>query len=124
MMARILSPEEWSKIEDLELSQLLRSCAPENAAVIVVEDDGEIIGAMGVLQITHLEGVWVKPERRKGVVLRPLLRMAMALARARGESFMFGGAANGDDRMDGLIRRLDGHPMPLRFYAMPVKEYN
>jgi hypothetical protein len=124
-MARILRPDEWPKVEHLDLSMLVSRCSPENVAIVVVEDEaGEIVGCMGVLQITHLEGVWVKPELRRGIILRPLLRMAMALARTRGEVFVFGGAADGDDRMDGLIRRLEGRPMPLKFYAMPVKEYN
>jgi hypothetical protein len=123
MRTRILPPEEWDRLRVAELPALLPYVAPQNIAVIVVEtDDGEIVGCLAALQVTHLEGVWVKPERRRGVVLRGLLRQAMALARVRRESWVLGGATAGDEQMDDLIRRLGGAPLPVSFYTMPVKE--
>lgn len=122
MRTRFLPPEEWHRVKGLEVSALLPHVAPHNIALIVVEDDaGEIIGSLACLQVTHLEGVWVKPERRNGVVVRALLRQAYELAKCRAEEFVIGGAADGDGAMDGYIGRLGGAALPLKFYALSVK---
>jgi ribosomal protein S18 acetylase RimI-like enzyme len=122
MKTRILRPDEWGKVPlDGDMPSLLPFVAPQNIAIIVVEDDaGEIVGMLSALRVTHLEGLWVKPEYRGRMVAWDLYRQAMALAGVRDESWVVGGAADGDDTMDGLIRRCGGNPLPLRFYSMPV----
>jgi len=121
MKTRILRPDEWGRVPINEMPSLLPFVAPQNIAIIVVEDDaGEIIGMLSALRVTHLEGLWVKPEYRGRMVAWDLYRQAMALAGVRDESWVVGGAADGDETMDGLIRRCGGNPLPLRFYSMPV----
>lgn len=122
MRARILPPEEWARVEG-DMPMLLPYVEPQNIAIVAVEDDeGKIIGCLSALQVTHLEGVWIAPEHRgHGGALRALLRQACAIPNARGEHWVFGGAADGDAVMDRYVRRLGGVPMPLRFYAMRVE---
>lgn len=114
MRARILRPEEWSRLDNAPLLPYVR---PENAAVVVVEDDGQIVAALTVLQVTHFEGLWVSPERRGNPgVMRSLLRLASALVSARSEKWVFGGAA--DDRTRGFMERLGGKQVPMELYAL------
>jgi ribosomal protein S18 acetylase RimI-like enzyme len=119
---RILRPEEWGQIPLLkEMPSLLPFVAPHNITIMVVENDaGEIVGLLHALRVTHLEGLWVKPEYRGRLVAWELYKQALALANARDESWVVGGAADGDERMDDLIRRCSGTPLPLKFYSMPV----
>jgi len=118
MRTRILPPEEWGRLDE-GLSTVLNSV--QDASMIVVEDDtGRIIGTMGVLRMTHFEGLWIAPEHRRGYVLGRLLRGAEGLAREKGETWAIGGAADKDELMDGLIRRRGGSELPLRFYVMPL----
>lgn len=120
MRTRILPPEEWHRLNVGELPALLPYVAPQNIAVIVVEDDdGEIIGCLSALQVTHLEGLWIKPGQN-GIVGRALLRQAGALARVKHEDWVFGTVGDGDDRMDGIMRRLGGHPVKARLFSMGV----
>ena len=121
MRTRILQPEEWHRIPTPDLPLLLPYVAPQNIAVIVAEDDkGEIIGCLSAMRVTHLEGIWVKPEHRGGMVAWALYRQAVALADVRHEEWVFGGAAEDDERMEDLIQRCGGSQLPLKFYSMPV----
>ncbi len=122
MKARILRPEEWSRLNTPDLPALLPYVEPQNIAVVVVEDEaGEIMACVSVMQVTHFEGLWIKPERRGNAgIFRALIRQAYAVPRVRGERWVFGGAGLHDDKMDVVCRRLGGKPLPLEFYAMPV----
>lgn len=121
MKARILPPEEWSRINSPSLPELLPYCEPRNIAVCVVENEDEILASVCALQVTHFEGLWIKPEHRGNAgVFRSLIREAYAVPRARHEQWVLGGAADGDERMDTLCGRLGGQRLPLKFYVMPV----
>jgi hypothetical protein len=91
-------------------------------AVVVVEDEaGQIVGSVQVAQVTHFEGLWIKPEVRGNPgVMRALIRQAAAIPRVRGESWVIGGAAEGT--MQGFNERLGGKRMAQDFYALWVGE--
>lgn len=120
MRARILGPEEWGRLEqETENTPILPYVLPRNMAVCVVEDEGKIAGTLSVVQATHFEGLWIKPQYRGNAgVMRALLRQASAIPRCRGESWVFGGAAEG--KMQGFNERLGGVRLPLDFYALWV----
>ena len=122
MKARILKPEEWQRIDTPGLPELLMYTEPQNIAVVVVEDDaGEIVACVSALQVTHFEGLWIKPEKRGNAgVFRSLIRQAFAVPRTRGERWVLGGAEDGNECMDALCSRLGGQALPLKFFSMPV----
>jgi len=122
MNTRILSPEEWQKINSPGLPDLLMYTEPQNVAVVVVEDDaGEVMASVCALRVTHFEGLWIEPKHRGNAgVFRSLIRQAYALPRMRGEHWVLGGAANDDTRMGDVCCRLGGQKLPLSFFAMPV----
>jgi N-acetylglutamate synthase-like GNAT family acetyltransferase len=48
--------------------------ADDDAHVIVVEDDGRLVGCVSLVRMWHAEGIWITPAlRTKGTVLRRLL---------------------------------------------------
>lgn len=122
MKARILQPEEWGKINAPAIPETLIYTEPKEIAVIVVEDDdGKVVASICAMRVTHLEGLWIAPEYRKHPgVFRALKRLTYAVPRVRGERWVFGGAADGDELMASICERLGGKMMPLKFYAMPV----
>jgi hypothetical protein len=122
MKARILGPEEWDRLKGQDLPALLAYVEPQNAAVVVVEDDaGQVVASVCAMRVTHFEGLWIAPEHRGNAgTFRALIRQAFAIPRARGESWAFGGAADADEQMDEMCRRLGGHPLPVKFYPIPV----
>lgn len=122
MRARILRPEEWSKLEPHGAPGTLPFVEPRNIEVVVVEDDdGAIMACVQALRVTHFEGLWIAPEHRGNAgVFRALIRQAYAVPQSRLERWAIGAAANGDGRMDVLCNRLGGQPLPMHLYAIPV----
>jgi ribosomal protein S18 acetylase RimI-like enzyme len=118
MRTRILDYEAWDRLKlEAEANPLCEYATPENMDVVAVEDEaGKIIASLGVIRMTHLEGLWVAPKYRKNPgVMRALLRQAFTLAQTRGEKWVLGGAAN--DEMRGYGSRL-GKRLPMDFYRM------
>lgn len=122
MRARILRPEEWGRINSPELPALLSFVDPGNVAVVVVEDDaGEIVASCSALQTTHFEGLWIEPKHRgNAAVVRQMIRQLYAVPRSRGEKWAFATADVACEQMDSVCRRLGGHPMPVKFFVMPL----
>lgn len=117
MRARILRSDEWQNAEAF-MAPLMPYIRPESADIVVVEQDGRIVGQLGLLRITHLEGLWISPEHRGNAgVMRALIRQAGALLQLRGEDWVIGSAAS--DQMRGFGERL-GKQIPMELYAMWV----
>lgn len=120
MITRILPKTEWHKLTESGLPELLRHVNATDADVVVVEENGKVIGTLGLVKLMHFEGVWIAPEKRHGYVLGRLLHGAEQLAMERGETCALGAAMDDDERMDDLIRRRGGVPLPIKVYAMPL----
>lgn len=119
MRTRILAPDEWDRLEGTELPPLLPYISPDNAAMVVVEDEGKVVASLAVLRASHLEGLWISPDKRGNAgVARALLRQAAELVRIRGEQWALGGCS--DDRMRRLIGKLGGVQVPVELYALWV----
>lgn len=110
MKARVLPPEEWSKLERTGV-KVVTGLHPKDQHVVVVEDaEGKVIACMTVLRATHLEGAWIDPEHRNAGVTRRLMGLSWAIAGALGTEWMFAGAA--DERMRDILGRLGGVKVP------------
>jgi GNAT superfamily N-acetyltransferase len=122
MRTRILPHEEWERLEAESLPPTFPYS--DDVAVVVVEDDsGRIVGTLTAVTIVHLEGMWIDPEHRgKGGVARALVRQATAVARHRGDRWVLGGMANGDERMERILARLGGVRIPATFWALGIGE--
>lgn len=117
----MLQLEEWERIRPLGFPPPLPCAGP--AEVVVIEDDaGAVIGSLGVMAVTHIEGAQIVPEHRGDAgVMRALLDRAGEVARARGETWVMAGAADDDEAMRGYLGRLDGNEIPARFFAVAVE---
>lgn len=93
---------------------------PSDVDVVVVEEDGKIVAAWTVMNVVHLEGVWVDPEHRRAGVVRSLIRTALAKARDRGQHWAFTGA--NDDHTRDIITRMGGKLVPMETWVLPLGE--
>lgn len=72
---RVLDPSEWPRLKGTEAEQLWPHLDPAKAQVMVVERDGQIVGAWTLMQVLHCECLWIaESERGRASVFRRLLR--------------------------------------------------
>ena len=119
MMLRVLPPEEWSRLEGTEAESVWETFNPNNTRVLVVEDDGKIVGTWTMLRTVHAECVWVDPKYRGsyGVTSR-LLKGMRSVAKEWDVHSVITGSVSSD--VTNIIERLGGIPMPCESFVLPL----
>lgn len=100
MITRVLPPEEWPRLVGTSLDPLWRDCNPSFTEIIVVEQDGQIVGSIALLATLHAECAQI----RGGIgVRRALWRALQDRVKHAGGSAVWGAAI--DDDMRSLLER-------------------
>jgi GNAT superfamily N-acetyltransferase len=122
MTIRILPQEEWSRLEVTGMPPFVPYVKAEDVDVVVAEDAGQIVASVGVVKLTHLEGLWLNPDYRKSGVgaaaLRGVVRRAADVAKLDGSKFVLAGSA--DDKMAGLVASFGGKKVPMSLHVLTV----
>ena len=119
MIARVLPPGEYGRLERTGVQTLAPYVRAEDLATVVVEDGEKVVACMTVLRATHFESVWVDPEARNAGVVRALLKEASRVARQWTDDFVFGGAEN--DVMRETLGRLGAIWLPYDPCLLPLR---
>jgi hypothetical protein len=118
---RMLPPEEWSRLKGTEAEPAIPHLDPANTRVVVVEDDGQIVGCWVLVRVVHAEAVWIAPTHRtKFGVVRRLIAGMKTLARGWGAKGVVTAAVSDDVRR--LIAKMGGAQLPGEAYVLPVGE--
>lgn len=121
MITRVLPITEWDKLPE-SLDPIVMKLLPSRSRVVVVEDDGEIVGHVLVFMIAHAECLEIAPKyRKKASVLRRLLKGMYAAANELGVDRVW--AASVSAEMTGILAHpsLSGTPIPALSVVLPVK---
>jgi len=120
MTTRILPPDEYPRLAGTELETVWPTL-PDGAAVLVVEQDGEIVGCWAAFLLAHVEGVWVAPAHRgkTSVARRLLVGMRRTLAEQFGASGALTAAVSDDVR--GILDGLGATKLPGDHYALSLE---
>jgi hypothetical protein len=117
--SRILPPEEWERLAGTEAETVWPVLDPENARVLVVEEDGEIVATWTAMRVVHMECIWVKPSHRGLVsVARRLFMGLREIASAWGARRVW--TASLSPEVTGLIERFGGEPIPGAHFLLPL----
>jgi hypothetical protein len=119
-MTRVLPPEEWPRLGE-QRAAFYSSVNPEDIRVVVVEEGADIVAAMAVIRIPHLECFWMAPEKTGNAgVTRALLRGAFDEAKGFAPHWML---ANSDsERTSETLKRLGGEWLPVHTYMLKFRE--
>lgn len=118
MLSRILPPEEWPRLTGTELASQWCNLDPAWTQILVVEDEGQIVGCWALMNVWHLEGVWIAPAyRQRASVARRLWTGMRRLMASVGATHAVTGAIAGP-----VERLLDKHAqeLPGRFYVLEM----
>ena len=120
MSARVLPPEEWHRLEGTEAGPLWREFNPENTRVLVVEEDGKIVGTWIMLRTVHAECIWIAPSHRgRFGVSKGLLRGMRGVAKEWDVDRVVTGSVS--PHVTDLIKRLGGFPIQCESFVLPVE---
>lgn len=104
LTTRVLPCDEWHRLDATELASAWRTLNPAYAEVIVVEQDGAIVGSVALLQALHAECL-SSPSPAVGRALWTALK---ARVHAAGGSAVWGAAVDAPMR-----RLLTRHAEPI-----------
>ena len=118
--ARILPRDEWHRLDE-EARALYETMAPEDVAVVVVEDGGAIVARMAVLRVPHWESFWMADDRVGNAgVTRALLRAATEKVKEWAPNWFLANAEPGP--MTDTLKRLGGQWLPIHTFMLPLEE--
>jgi len=121
MTSRVLPVEEWSRMPE-SLDPLIMSLAPGSCRVLVVEDDGEIVGRWILFPVLHAEAVDIAPAyRKRGGVARRLLSLMYRSARELGFDRVWTASDSEDVTRILAHPSLGAVPVPALPFVLPVK---
>ncbi len=114
MTTRILPPDEWGRLQETGMAACAATLHPAVDEVIVIEEDGAIVGTWSFKIVPHVEGLWIADDHRgKSSVARKLFLAMRAHARSRGAEVVMTGAASNDVKE--LLAHVGAEPLPDQF---------
>jgi len=120
MTTRVLPRHEWPRLKGTEL-ETLWPLLPQDADVLVVEEDGDIVGCWALYLLPHVEGVWVHPAHRGrgGVVRRLLSGMRTLVYALQRDTAVQTGALDTEDGavVAEMLKKLGAVELPGRHFA-------
>lgn len=121
MTSRILDPSDWHRLVGTEVEHVWPLLNPEQTQILVIEDEGEIVGTLTLVSIWHAECLWIHPDYRKGCgVMRRLIDGMWNTAHRLGAKRLWSGSLS--DATTNILHRLGAHEIPGRSFSFPVKE--
>ncbi len=120
MITRVLPKEEWPRLRGTEAETVWPFLDAERASVIVVEDEGLIVGCHILMYVLHAECLWIHPDHRgKSSVARRLWGAVQRAAISCGVHALMTAAC--DDNVRGLLAHVGATQVPGEHFMVPVK---
>lgn len=117
---RVLPHEDWSKLDHTELATVWRDLHPAYCQVLVVEDGERIIGCWALLNMWHVEGLWIDPAyRNTGIVARRLLHGMRTLTDQHGAAQVITTSVSPD--VTDYLQRLGATPFPGQSFVLKLR---
>lgn len=109
-----LPDEEFPLLKNIEEGFV----PPKDSIVLVAKVGDEIVARMFLLGVAHVEGTWIKPEVRSGILLKRLMNRMEEEARKIGITTLL--AYSESDEVDSYLERLHFSRSPLHIWKKEV----
>lgn len=122
MTSRILPPEEWPNLRGTEAETIWPALNPsrDRTQIVVVEQDGEIIGCHVLTLVLHAECLWIHPAHRgKAGVARRLWARVIRTAHCVFQARTIATAATSDD-VRKLLTHVGAIDLPGTHHVIPL----
>lgn len=121
MTSRILPRDEWHRLNETPLSEHAISLMDaKGLQIVVVEDGSQIVACWAVLPVLHLEGAWIRPDRRKSPsIARRLMAAVGSVLKPIGANWVLTGAQDEPTRQ--LLQHFGAAKVPMDTYMISMK---
>lgn len=121
MTTRILPVQEWPRLDAVGAETVWPLLDPNRAQILVIEDRGQIVGTLTLMQVLHAECLWIAPSHRRGFgVIKRLLDAMWRLARLDGAKALWSGSTS--ETTTNILHRIGASEVPGQAFVFPVKE--
>lgn len=111
---------EANILEQHKLDESIRFPWPENSHILyAIDEDKNIVGRMGLLQLPHIEGTWIDEKSRSGLIgARMLAKMEnLLIEHNRTAAFAFVKDENAEDiKIQEYMERFGYIELPIKVY--------
>jgi hypothetical protein len=115
---RLTIADDWTeRLSGTELAGV--GLTPQNAHVVVVEDEGRVKACWAAMYVMHLEGLWEAPDAGPGAS-RALLTEMINIVKEAGVAEVLTQSLTRD--VDQLILKVGGRRIPGNAWVIPVAE--
>ena len=97
---------------------------PIDSFVSYAIEQNEIIARLGAMPIMHLEGLWIREDRRNSLILPRLVAKVENKLISEGRSIAMAFAVDGRPEMADYLERLNYLEMPLKVYSKALDKEN
>jgi N-acetylglutamate synthase-like GNAT family acetyltransferase len=119
--SRVLPPQDWPLLDEVGAETVWKLLDPSLAQILVIEDDGQIVGTLTLMSVLHAECLWIKPSHRRGYgVIKRLLDGMWSAAHTKGVSALWAGSTS--DTMTNILHRIGASEVPGKSFVFPVRE--
>jgi N-acyl-L-homoserine lactone synthetase len=119
LTTRILPSAEWAKLAPTALEHVWEVLRAGTDRVIVIEEDGQVVGCWTLIPTVHVEGIWIhRNQRARGNVARRLLHAMQDEAQKMGATAVVTSSLT--DEIADLAVRLGAEVLPGTHFVLPV----
>ena len=97
---------------------------PADSVVAYAIEDNEIIGRVGLLQFPHIEGTWIRDDKRNGFILMRLMNKVEEVLENENRASVFSFAESNNTEVQDYLKRLGYVEMPLKIFAKKLNTNN
>jgi len=122
---RFLPAEEWHRLAAIEPFRTCGLPDPDGWSVLVVERGDQIVGSCSLFTAMHWDCWWIDPRERgatRGVILRQLLREALASFHNAGIEQVYTGAEDAQPEVADLLTRFGFAPVAGQLFMLTVAD--
>lgn len=93
---------------------------PDDSIILYAIENNEIIGRTAIIQLPHIEGTWIREDKRNGTVgIRLISKIENVLEEANRTS-VFSFIHNSQPELASYMERLGYELLPLKVYTKPL----
>lgn len=114
---RELKPEEYSRQPEPVVNW------PEGSYVVgAFTEEDKLVGRIAVVELPHIEGTWVDPEYRNGLLPAKMVRAVENGMKAIGRSHVFAFAPNDIPEIADYLQRFGYEAFPVTVWVKKLEE--